>query len=142
MLQDDEINQQSQTSETLKLQLIEQDEVSLYPAVASRLSVLLVTCVLTAVGCSLQLLASSHQDYERLQEEFSQLQRDSSAAKEEVKEVLQALEELAVNYDHKTVEVESKNRCNEQLNEELAQKTVRPHAQRKLNVKQCYTGKG
>uniref|UniRef100_A0AAQ5ZXW6 Kinesin-like protein n=1 Tax=Amphiprion ocellaris TaxID=80972 RepID=A0AAQ5ZXW6_AMPOC len=93
---DDEINHHSQTSEKLKQQLVEQDE----------------------------LLASSRQDYERLQDEVSRLQRDSDSAKEEVKEVLQALEELAVNYDHKSQEVENKNRCNEQLNEELAHKTV------------------
>uniref|UniRef100_A0A673X1I6 Kinesin-like protein n=1 Tax=Salmo trutta TaxID=8032 RepID=A0A673X1I6_SALTR len=94
--QDDEINQQSQLAEKLKQQMLDQEE----------------------------LLASSRRDHDNLQVELNRLQSENEASKEEVKEVLQALEELAVNYDQKSQEVENKTKEFEALSEELNQKSL------------------
>uniref|UniRef100_A0A3Q3FJS6 Kinesin-like protein n=1 Tax=Labrus bergylta TaxID=56723 RepID=A0A3Q3FJS6_9LABR len=69
-----------------------------------------------------QLLASSRGDSEKVQSELGRLQTENDSAKAEVKEVLQALEELAVNYDQKSLEVEEKSVQNKLLAEELAKK--------------------
>ncbi|CAG7837954.1 unnamed protein product, partial [Allacma fusca] len=91
---DEEITQQCQYVEKLKEQLLEQED----------------------------LISSSRRDYEKLQSEMARIQAENEAAKDEVKEVLQALEELALNYDQKASEAEIKSREVDSLAEELAQK--------------------
>ena len=72
----------------------------------------------------MQLLGSSRRDHENLQAELNRLQAENEASKDEVKEVLQALEELAVNYDQKSQEVEDRTKEFEAISEELSQKSV------------------
>uniref|UniRef100_A0A8D0CUY1 Kinesin-like protein n=1 Tax=Sander lucioperca TaxID=283035 RepID=A0A8D0CUY1_SANLU len=69
-----------------------------------------------------KLLASSKGDGDKVQAELGRLQVESDCAKAEVKEVLQALEELAINYDQKSQEVEEKGLQNQLLADQLSQK--------------------
>lgn len=96
---DEEINQQSQYAEKLKEQIMEQED----------------------------LIANTRRDFENLQVEMNRISVENESAKDEVKEVLQALEELAVNYDQKSQEIENKNKEMEAMNEELQQKQTALH---------------
>merc|ERR1719242_2796384 len=91
---DDEIQEQSQLVEKLKDQMLEQEE----------------------------LIASTRRDYENLTKEMTKIQSENDSAKDEVKDVLQALEELAVNYDQKSQEAETKSREYNTVSDELSQK--------------------
>ncbi|XP_071802889.1 kinesin heavy chain-like isoform X2 [Asterias amurensis] len=91
---DSEIDSQSRLTEKLKEQMLDQEE----------------------------LLSSIRRECEYLQTQMTRLDTENMAAKEEAKEVLQALEEMAVNYDEKSKELEDKARSNESLTEEVGEK--------------------
>lgn len=131
-MQDDEINLQCQLVEKLKQQMLDQDEVSAHKFTYTQIHTnkmfqmeLLTQLPLFLLPSCLQLLASSKGDGDKVQAELGRLQVESDCAKAEVKEVLQALEELAINYDQKSQEVEEKGLQNQLLADQLSQKMVR-----------------
>ncbi|XP_064648627.1 kinesin heavy chain-like isoform X4 [Lineus longissimus] len=91
---DEEINSQCQLIERLKEQMLEQED----------------------------LLSTRRRDFENVQMEMARMQAENDSAKDEVKEVLQALEELAMNYDQKAQEVDTKNKENDTLSDQLSHK--------------------
>lgn len=93
---DDELNNQSQVIEKLKLQIVDQEE----------------------------LINQLKKENDDLQNRISSLEIDNESQKEEVKEVLKALEELAMNFDQKQQEAESRSKENETLCQELDKKAA------------------
>ncbi|KAB5584545.1 hypothetical protein PHYPO_G00108810 [Pangasianodon hypophthalmus] len=91
---DEEINLQTQLVEKLRLQMEVQEE----------------------------FMASSQRDCARVQEELCSLQRDNEEMRGEVREVLSALEELALNYNQKSQEASNSTHTNRTLSEQLAMK--------------------
>jgi len=70
------------------------------------------------------LIAAAQRERDQAQAESQRQQSLSESSMNEVKEVLQALEELALSYEQKTQEVLSKDKDNEALTEELTRKKV------------------
>jgi len=94
--QDDEISSTTEMVQKLQEQMAEQEE----------------------------LIAAAERERDNAQAESQRQQSLSEASMNEVKEVLQALEELALSYEQKTQEVLEKDRDNETLTEELTRKKV------------------
>lgn len=72
----------------------------------------------------MQVFNSTQREYEQLQQEMHNISQENEMSKKEVQEVLQALEELAVNFDRKNQEVDMKTKENETLINELSLKEV------------------
>lgn len=72
----------------------------------------------------LQLLAYTREASEDVHGHLRRLQEENDHAKMEVKDVLYALEELALNYDLKSQEVEEQSQQSQLLATELVQKMV------------------
>jgi len=71
-----------------------------------------------------ELIAAAQRERDQAQTESQRQQSLSEASMNEVKEVLQALEELALSYEQKTQEVLVKDKENEAMTEELAMHQV------------------
>jgi len=91
---DDEISNQSQAVEKLKLQLFDQED----------------------------LINQLRKENDDLQNKINSLEIENESQKDEVKEVLKALEELAMNFDQKQQEADMKTKENETLSQELEKK--------------------
>lgn len=91
---DDEINNQSQQLEKYNIQLNEQEE----------------------------LINQLRKENDDLQSRIGTLETANESQKDEVKEVLRALEELAMNFDQKQQEAENKSKENVTLTQELDKK--------------------
>ena len=76
-------------------------------------------CVLPMLYCIFQMLAFTKASSASLESQVNAITKENESSKTEVKEVLQALEELAVNYDQKLQEVDQKSKENENFMEEL-----------------------
>ncbi|XP_065666641.1 kinesin heavy chain isoform X2 [Hydra vulgaris] len=99
---DDEIQAQSNLIETLRQQLADLEENLIF----------------------------TKANAESLEGQVGSIAKEHDASKNEVKEVLQALEELAVNYDQKLQEVDQKTKDNESLLEDL---TKEQHSKQALS---------
>ncbi|KAL4222761.1 Kinesin-1 heavy chain [Mactra antiquata] len=91
---DEEIDKQSRMIEKMEQQMIEQED----------------------------LITQARRDNDNLQQDLQKISQDNDASKVELNEVLQALEEIAMNYELKSQEVDTKNKEYDVLNEELNQK--------------------